>query len=282
MRNKGRKNCFFKNVLCSVLCTVIALGCMIAIPQFGMKAEAHYCSCFKWVTISEGSGYSDLYQEYRCTECDEVNMINYKRAEFFVRDRLYTQIASAKANAVISTDFGLYSTVHDDLFIWLSKRNDVTVVVDYQHEGTVYQTTFPAGADYSEFLQDTQLFYGMPGMNGKCGVTTLVGETIVGNLSAIGKLKGAEQLYARIGAVPQNATVYFDLENVHTVQDSLFNSLAKRNDVTVVITYKYKDQTYKTTFPAGADYFEFLTDSQQFYGMLGLSGRVGITTAICE
>lgn len=284
MKNKETKKCFCQKILYGMLCTVIAIGALVIFPQFGMKAEAaedHTC-VYRWITVSEGSGYADLYQQYSCKYCGFVEKINYMRSELFVRDRLYKQIEGAKKNGVITSDFGLYHTVHDDLFTWLSKRNDVTVIVGYQYQGTYYQTTFPAGADYTEFLEDDQLFYGMLGLNGRCGIFTLVGGEVVSDLSELDRLEGAELLYARIRVCPQQGTVYFDLKDVSTANETLFATMSKRPDVTVKITYKYKDTYYQTTFPAGADYTEILNDSVQFYGMLGLSGRCGIVTEVCE
>lgn len=283
MKNKETKKSFCQKILSSILCTAIAVGCMLVFPQLEMKAEAagHVCE-YKWVTISEGSGYADLYEEYKCDICGAVSGINYKRSELFVRDELYKQIEGARKNGVVTVDFGLYHTVHDDLFTLLTKRNDVTVIINYQYQSIYHQTTFQAGADYSALLQDDVLFYGMPGFNGQYGITTAVGNVISGSLSEEAGLEGAELLYSRIKLVPNGGTVYFDLGDVHTVNDALFTALTKRSDATVIITYQYKDVYYKTTFQAGADYSELLTDSSQFYGMLGLSGRCGITTAICE
>ena len=284
MKNKKINKSFYSKKLYGILCAVIAVGSLLIFPQFEMKAKAaedHTC-VYRWVTVSEGSGYADLYQQYSCKYCGYVKEINYMRSEIFVKERLYKQIEGAKKQAIIYSDFGLYHTVHDDLFALLSERNDLTVIIGYQYKGTYYQTTFPAGADYKEFLEDEQLFYGMLGLDGRCGIFTSVGNEVVSDLSELDRLEGAELLYARIRVCPQQGTVYFDLGNVHTVNETLITTLSKRNDVTAVITYKYNDKNYKTTFSAGADYSELLNDSVQFYGMLGLSGRCGIVTEICE
>lgn len=276
-----KNNYFSKKVLTGMLCAVIALGSMLLFPQFGMKAEAHSCT-YRWVTISEGSGYGDLYEKYECEVCGDVAKINYMRSELYVRDRLYRQIEGAGELGVVTSDFGLFHTVHDDLFVLLCNRNDVTAVVTYQYQGRYYQTIFPAGADYREFLQDDVTFYGMPGLNGRCGIVTSAGGEVLGDLSEVDKLEGTELLCKRIELAPEQGYVYFDFKDNHSVNDKLFNALFRRGDVTVIVVYKYKDVTYQTTFPAGADYSEFLKDSVQFYGMLGLNGRCGIATAVRE
>lgn len=268
-----------------MLCTAIALTSVLVFPQFGMKAEArknHTCEFGRWVTKSEGSAYQDLYQEYLCNICDDVIMINYMPAELFVRDRLNKHLVTARKNSVIYSDFGVYHTIHDEQLVALSSRSDVTVIITYLYEGIYYQTTFPAGADYTALLQDDVLFYGMPGLDGLCGITTAVGAPFVGNLAEIEKLEGAELLYSRIRMAPPQGTVYCDFKDLYTINETLLTTLSKRSDVTAVVTYQYKDQYYQTTFPAGADYSELLSDSMQFYGMLGLSGRYGIVTEICE
>ena len=87
MKNKETKKCFFQNLLCSVLCAVITVGCLLVFPQFEMKAEAaedHTC-VYRWITVSEGSGYADLYQQYSCKYCGYVEKINYMRSEIFVK-----------------------------------------------------------------------------------------------------------------------------------------------------------------------------------------------------
>lgn len=285
MKNKKIEKRIWQKIISGVLCTVIAVGSMLISPQFELKAEAaknHTCVAGPWKTLSKGSGFTDLYQERLCNICEEVVEINYMRSEDFVKDRLYKQIANAKENAVINTYFGPYHVVHDDLFIWLSTRNDVTAVVTYLYQGVYYQTTFPAGVDYTVFLQDDALFYGMPGLDEQYGIVTLIGEGVTGGLLELEETEGAELLYNMIRLCPKQGTVHFDFEDLYTINETLISTLAENNDITVKITYKYKEQDFRTTFPAGADYSELLNDSQKFYGMLGLNGRCGITTELCE
>ena len=177
MKNKEGTKRFIQRIVCSLLCATMALGAVLILPQFELKAEArdHYCS-FVWRTISEGSGYQDLVQVYQCDVCNKIDWVYFKTSEGFVRDRLYGQIKDARNQGVIASEFGECHTVEDSLFTLLTERNDVTVMVTYQYNRTYYQTTFPAGADYTELLNDSEQYYGMPGLNGRCGIVTSEGK----------------------------------------------------------------------------------------------------------
>lgn len=276
------KKCICKKIICGVLCAVIAVGSVLIFPQFEMKAEAatvHDCS-YSWKTLSEGSAYSDLYEIFSCDTCGKIKMKNFMHAEDFVRDNLKKQIKNARKDWVVISELGFYHTLHDEVFVWLTERNDVTLVVTYEYEGTYYQTTFPAGADYTEFLQDDVLFYGMPGLNGRCGIISSAGEKVEYGLAEVSKLKGTDEFYNNIKMAPKQETVYASYGDLHTINKSLLTKLSERNDVTTVIMYEYEGMNYKTTFPAGADYTELLNEDTQFFGMLGLNGRCGITTEV--
>lgn len=281
MKKKETKKCFCKKLLSGVLSVAIVVGCMLSFPQFEMKAEAkdHTCS-YGWKTLSEGSAYSDLYQIESCNICGEIRMINYRRAQDFIRERMQNQIKNARKNWVVVNDLGFYHTIHDEVFGWLTERNDVTLVVTYEYQGIYYQTTFPAGTDYSELLQDDVKMYGMLGLNGVCGIVTSAGKEVGSDFPELVTLEGAESLYFHIDMAPQQETVYASFGDNHTINKTLLTTLTTRNDVTAVIMYEYKGMNYKTTFPAGADYSELLTEGTQFFGMLGLNGRCGITTEI--
>lgn len=279
MRNK---KVFIKKILSGMLCAAIAIGSVLVLPQFELKAEAgknHKCS-YSWKTLSKGSAYSDLYEIQSCDICGEIRMRNYMRSEDFVKENLKKQIKEARKDWVVVSDLGFYHTLHDDVFVWLTERYDVTLVVTYEYEGTYYQTTFPAGADYTEFLQDDVKFYGMPGLNGKCGIISEAGGKVGSDFPEVVTLEGAEALYSHIKMAPQQGTVYSSYGDNHTINKTLLTELSARNDVTAVVIYEYEGMNYKTTFPAGADYTELLNEGAQFYGMLGLNGRCGIVTEI--
>jgi len=278
---KKVNNSFLKKFMCGVLCTAIAMGCMLISPQFGLKVEAknHECN-YRWKTLSEGSAYADLYEIESCDICGAIRMRNYKRADEFVRERLEKQIKGARKDWVVVSDLGFYHTLHDEVFVWLTERYDVTLVVTYEYEGIYYQTTFPARTDYSEFLLDDVKMYGMPGLNGRCGITSLAGAEVPSNFPELVTLEGAESLYFHIDMAPQQATVYSSFGDNHTINKTLLTKLTERNDVTTVIFFEYKGMNFKVTFPAGADYTELLKEGGQFFGMLGLNGRCGITAEI--
>lgn len=284
MKNKKTTKVFYNKFLSGLMCALAVIGGVLIVPQCKLEVEAkdHYCS-FVWRTISEGSGYQDLVQVYQCDVCNKIDWVYYKTSEGFVRDRLYEQIKDARNQGVIASEFGLCHTVEDSLFTRLTERNDVTVMVTYQYDDNYYQTTFPAGADYSELLQDSEKYYGMPGLNGRCGITTSMGRDLDGgNLVEEIKSNGAEEVYSHIKLAPKQETVYADYGNVHTINDSLIINLTENKTVSTVITYEYDGKNYKTTFPAGADYTELLNDGEQYYGMLGLNGRCGIVTELIQ
>ena len=281
MKRKETKRCFCKKLLSGVLSVAIAVGCMLGVPQFEMKAEAveHKCE-YSWKTLSQGSAYQDLYEIYSCDICGKMELKNYMNSKDFVRDRLQKQIKNARKNWVVVSELGFYHTLHDEVFIWLTERNDITLVVTYEYDKTYYQTTFPAGADYSEFLLDDVNTYGMPGLNGRCGIISSAGEKLENDLADEVQLEGTEEFYCHIEMAPKQETVYASYGDLHTINKSLLTKLTERNDVTAVVMYEYKGMNYKTTFPAGADYSELLAEGSQFFGMLGLNGRCGITTEI--
>ena len=282
VKNNETKKCLSKKILCGLLCAVIALGSVVIFPQYELKAEAaveHKCS-YTWKTLSKGSAYSDLYEIQSCDICGEMKLKNYKRAYDFVRERLQNQIKGARKNWVVVNDLGFYHTLHDEVFVWLTERNDVTLVVTYEYEETYYQTIFPAGADYSEFLLDDVVYYGMPGLNGRCGITSSAGGKVPGDFPELVTLEGAEGLYSHIKLAPAQETVYASYGDNHTIHKTLLTTLSERKDVTAVIFFEYKGMNFKVTFPAGADYTELLKEGNQFFGMLGINGRCGITAEI--
>ena len=87
-----------------------------------------------------------------------------------------------------------------------------------------------------------------------------------------------QELYTKVTGAGEGETVTYDTGMVHTICDKLFTKLQERKDITLVLTYQYKGENYRTTFPAGVDYTELMQDADQFYGMLGLNGRCGIVT----
>ena len=282
MKNKEGKNSFSHKLLCGVLCAATMVGSMLSFPQFELKAEAasdHNCS-YVWTTLSEGSAYEDLYEIYSCKVCGEIKLRNYVRSSDYVWERLEKQIKGARKDWVVVSELGFYHTVEDELFRWLTERNDITLVVTYDCQGTYYQTTFPAGGDYTQLLQDNEKFYGMPGLNGRCGIISSAGQKLDGDLSDEVKLEGAEAFYWHIKMAPQQETVYASYGDVNAINKTLLTTLTERNDVTAIVLYEYKGMNYKTTFPAGADYSELLKEGSQFYGMIGLNGRCGIVTEI--
>ena len=74
-----------------------------------------------------------------------------------------------------------------------------------------------------------------------------------------------------------NTEITFDAKFYHTISDPMLEKLAKKNDLTVHLNFRYKNSNYQITFPAGCDYTELLKDNVKYYGFLGLNGYHGIS-----
>lgn len=76
---------------------------------------------------------------------------------------------------------------------------------------------------------------------------------------------------------PVDGIAEYDSGWWHTMSDYLIRELAKRPDVTTVITFEYERQMYKMTIPAGVDYTALLADEDYFYGYFYFANAVGAT-----
>ena len=135
------------------------------------RIPAHVCQ-YEWEVVREVGADQDGLEQYLCKLCGNVQSTLTIPASQYQVQELYTKVTGAGEGETVTYDTGLVHTVCDKLFTKLQQRKDVTLVITYQYKGENYRTTFPAGADYTELMQDTDQFYGMLGLNGRCGIVT--------------------------------------------------------------------------------------------------------------
>ena len=135
------------------------------------RIPEHVCQ-YEWEVVREVGADQDGLEQYLCKLCGNVQSTLTVPASHYQVQELYTKVTGAAEGETVTYDLGMVHTVCDKLFTKLQQRKDVTLVITYQYKGESYRTTFPAGADYTELLQDTDQFYGMLGLNGRCGIVT--------------------------------------------------------------------------------------------------------------
>ncbi len=87
------------------------------------------------------------------------------------------------------------------------------------------------------------------------------------------------KLYSAVDKAVVNGIVTYDAEDYYTISKYVLQKMAQRNDVTVAITFNYKNASYVIVFPAKTDYTQLLAGKAQFYGFMGLNGYNGIAVA---
>ena len=135
------------------------------------RIHAHICQ-YEWEVVREVGADQDGLEQYLCKLCGNVQSTLTIPASQYQVQELYTKVTGAAEGETVTYDTGMVHTVCDKLFTKLQQRKDVTLEITYQYKGENYRTTFPAGADYTELMQDTDQFYGMLGLNGRCGIVT--------------------------------------------------------------------------------------------------------------
>ena len=135
------------------------------------RIPEHVCQ-YEWEVVREVGADQDGLEQYLCKLCGNVQSTLTIPASQYQVQELYTKVTGAGEGETVTYDTGVIHTVCDKLFTKLQERKDVTFVITYQYKGENYRTTFPAGADYTELMQDADQFYGMLGLNGRCGIVT--------------------------------------------------------------------------------------------------------------
>ena len=136
------------------------------------RIPEHVCQ-YEWEVVREVGADQDGLEQYLCKLCGNVQSTLTIPASHYQVQELYTKVTGAAVGETVTYDLGSVHTICDKLFTKLQERKDITLVITYQYKGENYCTTFPAGADYTELLQDADQFYGMLGLNGRCGITTI-------------------------------------------------------------------------------------------------------------
>ena len=136
------------------------------------RIPEHVCQ-YEWEAVREVGTDQDGLEQYLCKLCGNVQSTLTIPASHYQVQELYTKVTGAAEGETVTYDLGSVHTICDKLFAKLQGRKDITLVITYKYKGENYRTTFPAGADYTELLQDADQFYGMLGLNGRCGITTI-------------------------------------------------------------------------------------------------------------
>ena len=135
------------------------------------RIPAHVCQ-YEWEVVREVGADQDGLEQYLCKLCGNVQSTLTIPASQYQVQELYTKVTGAGEGETVTYDTGMVHTVCDKLFTKLQERKNITLVITYQYKGENYRTTFPAEADYTELMQDADQFYGMLGLNGRCGIVT--------------------------------------------------------------------------------------------------------------
>lgn len=134
--------------------------------------DAHTCD-YEWVTVREAGPGVDGEECYRCKECGRVEAVQTIPATAYLTRELYDQIGVVGENGTVTYEFEDFHTISDRLLTTLQERKDVTLVITFTYQNRQYQTTFPAGSDYTELFEDEEMFYGLLGISGRCGIVTV-------------------------------------------------------------------------------------------------------------
>lgn len=73
---------------------------------------------------------------------------------------MYQNLGKAPENGEVSFDSGRIYTISDYLIKKFRERADVTTTITFEYNRTKYRMIIPAGADYTEMLEDEDYFYG--------------------------------------------------------------------------------------------------------------------------
>lgn len=76
----------------------------------------------------------------------------------------------------------------------------------------------------------------------------------------------ADELYNVVNQAAEGENITYDAGMNWTFTDRFIKRLNERKDVSLEITFEYERKKYRMIIPAGADYTEFLTDEDSFYG----------------
>lgn len=133
------------------------------------RIPVHTCQ-YEWVTVQEAGAAADGEKRLMCKLCGSVETVEILSASDYRYAQLYDAVSLAGEKETVTYDLGNFYTISDRLLTALQNRRDVTLVLTYTCQGRQYETTFPAGADYTELLEDQDSFYGLLGLCGRCQI----------------------------------------------------------------------------------------------------------------
>lgn len=130
----------------------------------------HVCQ-YEWVTVREAGVAADGEKRLTCKLCGSVEAVEVISASDYRYAQLYDAVSLAGENETVTYDLENFFTISDKLLTALQNRRDVALVLTFTYQGRQYEALFPAGADYTELLEDQDSFYGLLGLRGRCGIS---------------------------------------------------------------------------------------------------------------
>ena len=111
---------------------------------------------YEWVEDEAATADSDAKLVHKCKKCGNIDMrmteANSAYVEFLRESA--DKITKASANATVTIEAKNWSSFQRTVIDALSKRPDVTLVVNYTEAGIRHQITIPAGTDFAEFIDE--------------------------------------------------------------------------------------------------------------------------------
>lgn len=179
-------------------------------------------------------------------------------------------------NGESSDPLSLYGTILGGTFYgkvtnqWNSEIKNGIFYDTVTNEGTI------TGGAYAKEIQGNGHVSGIGPIPVAPEKTADGGTTSYGGVQD-GSVAIVKGLCDEIKNAPQNGTATLDSEWLYTISDYIIKKLAKRTDITMVITFEYQNRAYKMTIPAGADFTSLLADEDYFYGYFFFANAVGAT-----
>ena len=124
-----------------------------------VKPVDQHTHSFSWTTVQKASTIQDGLEELRCS-CGMVKERSTIPASQAYVNELYQNLGKAPENGEVSFDSGRIYTISDYLIKKFRERADVTTTITFEYNRTKYRMIIPAGADYTEMLEDEDYFYG--------------------------------------------------------------------------------------------------------------------------
>ncbi len=187
---------------------------------------------------------------------------------------LYYGALPATAYYVTEANYDVLKSTYTDWYI-LKEKNSLpggsTTPIDVSGSGTDSSTYSHTHAYSWVTVQEANV--GQDGIEEyRCSCGDVQGRSVIPASATI-----VDGFCNAVKNVPVDGIAEYDSGWWHTMSDYFIRELAKRPDVTTVITFEYERQMYKMTIPAGVDYTTLLADEDYFYGYFYFANAVGAT-----